>query len=102
VDTPREFFESLEANAADSPKASSLNAKYLFDVAGAGKWVVDVENGQVSVREGEGEADATIEASEETFMKIVNREQNPATAFMTGKLKVRGDMGAAMKLQQLF
>ena len=35
-------------------------------------------------------------------MKIINGDQNPTTAFMTGKLKVSGDMGNAMKLQQLF
>jgi putative sterol carrier protein len=102
VENARQFFESLEARAAESSKVSGLTAKYLFDVAGAGKWVVDVENGNVSVHEGEEEADATIEASEETFMKIVNGEQNPTSAFMTGKLKVRGDIGQAMKLQQLF
>jgi putative sterol carrier protein len=102
VDTAREFFESLETRASQSSKASGLTAKYLFDVSGAGKWVVDVENGRVAVREGDESADATIEASEETFMKIVNREQNPTTAYMTGKLKIRGDVGAAMKLQQLF
>jgi putative sterol carrier protein len=102
VESVREFFESLEARSAASSKPSTLTAKYLFDVSGAGKWVVDVDNGTVKVREGDGDADTTIQASEETFMKIVNREQNPTTAFMTGKLKVRGDMGAAMKLQQLF
>ncbi len=99
---PREFFETLERRAADSSKASGLNATYLFDIVGAGKWTVRVENGNVSVQEGGEDAPTTIEASEETFMKIVNGEQNPTSAFMTGKLKVRGDMGQAMKLQQLF
>ena len=102
ADSPRQFFESLERRAGASSKAAGLTASYLFDIAGAGKWTVQVENGHVSVREGGDSAATTIEASEQTFMKIVNREQNPTTAFMMGKLKVRGDMGQAMKLQQLF
>ena len=56
----------------------------------------------VSVTEGGGEADTTITTSEESFMAIVRGEQNPTTAYMTGKLKIKGDMGAAMKLQKLF
>jgi len=36
------------------------------------------------------------------FEKIVSGEQNATTAYMTGKLKIKGDMGAAMKLQKLF
>ena len=102
ADNAREFFETLEARAGDSSKAAGLNASYLFDISGAGKWTVRVENGKVSVREGEGEADTTISASDEMFVKIVNGEQNPTSAFMTGKLKVSGDLGNAMKLQQLF
>ena len=51
---------------------------------------------------GRGAADATIETSAETFEKIVSGEQNPTTAYMTGKLKIKGDMGAAMKLQKIF
>ena len=35
-------------------------------------------------------------------MKIANGEANPTTAYMTGKLKIKGDMGAALKLQKLF
>ncbi len=98
----REFFEGLEARAGESSKAAGLNATYLFDIDGAGKWIVRVENGQFSVQEGEGDADTTISASDETFMRIVNGEQNPTTAYMTGKLKIAGDMGAALKLQKLF
>jgi putative sterol carrier protein len=102
ADNAREFFETLEARSGDSSRAAGLNATYLFDISGAGKWTVRVVNGQVSVQEGEGEADTTISASDETFLKIVNGEQNPTSAFMTGKLKVSGDLGNAMKLQQLF
>ena len=100
--TAREFFESLEARAAESSKAAGLNATYLFDIDGAGKWTVRVENGKPTVSEGESDAATTISASEDTFLRIVNGEQNATTAFMTGKLKVRGDMASAMKLQQLF
>ena len=56
----------------------------------------------VTVTEGESEADVRLTASEENFNKIVAGELNPTTAYMTGKLKVKGDMGAAMKLQKLF
>ena len=49
-----------------------------------------------------GDADCTIRASEETLVKIARGEANPTTAYMTGKLKIKGDIGAAMKLQKLF
>ena len=51
---------------------------------------------------GDGDADATIAASEDTFQQIASGDLNATTAYMTGKLKVRGDMGAAMKLSRLF
>jgi putative sterol carrier protein len=102
AENARQFFETLEARAGDSSKVAGLNATYLFDIDGAGKWIVRVENGQVSVQEGQGDADTTISASEETFMRIVDGEQNATSAFMMGKLKVSGDLSNAMKLQKLF
>ena len=102
AENARQFFETLEARAGHSSKAAGLNATYLFDIDGAGKWIVRVENGQVSVQEGQGDADTTISASEETFMRIVDGEQNATSAFMMGKLKVSGDLSNAMKLQKLF
>jgi putative sterol carrier protein len=101
ADSTRDFFESLPTRVSQD-KTAGMNNSYLFDIEGAGKWLVAVEDGAVSVREGEGDADATISTSEETFEKIRSGEQNPTTAYMTGKLKIKGDMGAAMKLQKLF
>jgi putative sterol carrier protein len=97
----RDFFDSLESRA-DPSKLAGMSNSYLFDIEGEGQWLVTVADGGVSVAEGTGDADATISTSGETFEKIVAGEQNPTTAYMTGKLKVKGDMGAAMKLQKLF
>lgn len=97
----REFFESLESRA-DPAKTAGVNNSYLFDIEGAGRWKVDVRDGSVSVTEDGDDADVTLTASAEDFEKMVSRELNPTTAYMTGKLKVKGDMGAAMKLQKLF
>jgi putative sterol carrier protein len=98
---PREFFETLESRV-DPSKTAGMNNSYVFEIEGAGTWHVDVADGTIKVTEGGGEADVTIHASEETFKAIASGEQNPTTAYMTGKLKIDGDMGAAMKLQKLF
>ncbi len=97
----KEFFDGLEARV-DPSKTAGMKNSYLFEIEGAGTWKVDVDDGAVKVTEGSGEADVTISTSEETFENIASGEQNPTSAYMTGKLKVKGDMGAAMKLQKLF
>jgi putative sterol carrier protein len=79
-----------------------MNNSFAFDIADVGAWTVTVADGVVSVEEGEHAADCTLSASEETLLKIASGEANPTTAYMTGKLKIKGDMGAALKLQKLF
>jgi putative sterol carrier protein len=102
ADSVSEFFNGLAAKA-DPEKLAGMNNSYLFDIEGAGQWYVAVADGAVNVTEGGGgDADTTISTSEETMLAVVKGEQNPTTAYMTGKLKIKGDMGAAMKLQKLF
>ena len=101
AESVQEFFAGL-ASRADQSKTAGMTNSYVFDIEGAGVWKVAVDNGSVAVTEGGGDADATISASQETFEKIIAGEQNPTSAYMTGKLKLKGDMGAAMKLQKLF
>ena len=97
----REFFETLESRV-DASKTAGVNKSYVFDIDGAGVWKVDVTDAGVNVTEGGTDGDVTIRASEDTFRAIASGEQNPTTAYMTGKLKVDGDMSAALKLQKLF
>jgi putative sterol carrier protein len=97
----KEFFDGLESRA-DPAKTAGVNNSYVFDIEGEGQWKVDVRDGTVSVAEGGGDADVTITTSADNWEKIVSGEMNPTTAYMSGKLKIKGDMGAAMKLQKLF
>ena len=72
----------------------------LADVVAAttevGRTVVVTEGGEPD------RTDATIRTSGEVFEQLVSGKQNPATAYMTGKVKVDGDLGAVLKLQKLF
>jgi putative sterol carrier protein len=97
----QEFFEGLPARVSPE-RIAGVNNTYVFEIEGAGTWTVTLADGTLTVAEGAGEGDCTISATEENFQKIVAGEQNPTTAYMTGKLKIKGDMGAAMKLQKLF
>ncbi|MGH3127206.1 MAG: SCP2 sterol-binding domain-containing protein [Gaiellaceae bacterium] len=99
--TAQEFFDALPSRVSPD-RIEGMNNTYVFDIEGAGTWTVKVADGAVTVTDGAEEADCTFSASEETFEKIASGEQNATTAYMTGKLKIKGDMGAAMKLQKIF
>jgi putative sterol carrier protein len=98
----REFFDGLESRVVPA-RLDGLDQRYRFEIDGEGTWLVVVRDGAVSVTEdGAGDADATIGASAETFDRMTDGRQNPTTAYFTGKLRVTGDLGAALKLQRLF
>lgn len=65
-----------------------------FDIEGEGCVMMD----DSGARAGDEEADVTLSADPETFQAIIEGETNPTSAFMSGKLKIDGDMGMAMKL----
>lgn len=96
----REFFESLPSRA-NGKNAAGLDASYVFVIDGAGTWTVKIEDGKVAVSEGDAGGDCTISTSEAIFEKVVDGRQNPLTAYMTGKVKIRGDIGKAMKLKEV-
>ena len=100
--TARAFFEGLETRGGATGLAG-VDQSFRFEIDGEGTWHVAVHDGKIAVTEGGDEpADATIHTSADVFERIVSGEQNPAMAYMSGKVKVEGDLGAVMKLQKLF
>lgn len=85
-----------------SNAVTALNAKMDGGFDGLAKFVVEGEGAimidQTGARAGDEDADVTLTASRETFEGILNGDENPTAAFMTGKLTIDGDMGKAMQL----
>lgn len=102
--TPKEYFEQKipENLKSRAEKISSINAIYEFQLngAGGGTWTLDLTAPGGKVCEGSsGKANCTITMEAENFVKMTLGQLNPQMAFMTGKLKVAGNMGLALKLQ---
>jgi putative sterol carrier protein len=101
VPTAKEIFEAMPAQIP-AENTAGITHTYLFEIKDVGTWLMDVNDGKLTVTEGEAEADVRIGMSEEVFQKLIARQQNPVTGVMTGKIKVHGDMTAARKLGQIF
>jgi putative sterol carrier protein len=82
---------------------AKINAVYQFNIAGpnGGAWSVDCTNGGAISQGTAAAARCTVAMAEGDFLNVVNGKLNPQMAFMSGKLKIQGDMGLAMKLQQI-
>jgi putative sterol carrier protein len=77
---------------------SGLGKTLKFDFKGAG--VIHIDGG--SVTNEDRPADCTILVSQDDFEDLARGRLDPAMALMRGRLKVRGDMTVAMKLQSMF
>jgi len=99
-----EIMQRLPA-AFDPARAQGLKANVQFDFSSDGgkKYVVRIDDGVCTVEEGEiANPDAALVASQATYLAVAEGRLNVATAFMTGKLKVKGNMQLLMRFQQIF
>ena len=99
--TVREFFEQVPGRVGPE-QARALDASYRFDIEGAGSWRLESDGERVVVTESDAPADCVVKADEATFLGIVDGRQGAMGAYMTGKIRVEGDLGLAMRLRDLF
>ena len=86
-------------------KAGSTAAVIQFDLTGdnAGKWFIKIADGHATSGQGEVEVpNLTFLADSRDFVKIFTNQLDPTAAFMSGKLKIKGDMGLAIRMQSMF
>ncbi|XP_038066963.1 hydroxysteroid dehydrogenase-like protein 2 isoform X1 [Patiria miniata] len=98
-------FESIQGLLGETYVAGT-QAVYQFELKGdeAGQWFLDLKNGAGSAGSGappEGAADVTMKMDSADFVKMFQGEIKPTAAFMSGKLKMEGDLMKAMKLETL-
>jgi putative sterol carrier protein len=88
----------------DPAKISGANGVFQFNLSGdnGGSFYVKIADGKAELGEGTYDnPDVTISVSADNLLKMMEGKLNGTTAFMTGKLKVKGNMALAMKLQAL-
>ena len=97
--TVKGFFEGLTEKLNAAPeKLAGMNCVYQFRIADSA-WSVRLADGKAGVAEGEAASPScTVTMAEADFLDLVSGKLNGQMAFLTGKLKVAGDMGLALKL----
>jgi putative sterol carrier protein len=86
-------------------RAAGVSAVIQFKVTGAeaGSWNITVKDGKCAVAEGEAASpNVTINTPSDVWLKILRRELDGATAFMSGQFTFTGDMGILMQMGSWF
>lgn len=89
-----DYLQEAATQLNEKMAGADFDGSAKFAVEGMGAIMLDGSG----VRVGDEEADVTLSADADTFQAIFSGDINPTSAFMSGKLKIDGDMGAAMKL----
>ena len=102
--TPAEIFKEMPANL-NADAAKGMNSTIQFNLSGdnGGQWYVSIKDGKAEVHQGTApSANMTLSMTAQDYVDMITGKLNGQMAFMSGKLKISGDMGLAMKMQTLF
>jgi sterol carrier protein 2 len=94
--------QAAQRIAQDADRARQVGAVFRFvvDGTGGGNWLVDLRQ-DLGVREGGGDSDCVVAMSVDDFVALFDGRVSAQELFFTGRLKVTGDMGCAVKLDSL-
>lgn len=104
ADQVKEIFNAMPANL-NADAAKGLNAVIQFNLTGdgGGNYYVTIKDGTCTVTEGTHQSpNMTMTMAAQDYVDMIAGKLNGQMAFMSGKLKIAGDMGLAMKMQSLF
>jgi len=102
--TPQQVFDSMRGSFQPT-KAKGVHARYQWDLSGpeGGQWWIDVDDGKYKM--GKGRIDnpnVTFVAKDKDWVAVSNHQMGGTWAYLTGRLKIRGDQGLARKLGEIF
>jgi predicted lipid carrier protein YhbT len=101
--TGKELIERLGAKISKDPAvAANFGAiyKFILEGDGGGTWIVNMKDAP-GARAGDGAADCTITLGSHDFVELVEGRANGQQLYFQGKLRIDGNLGLALKLQNL-
>jgi len=101
--TMAELFEAMPARL-NTAAAAKVNKTVQWNIMGddPGVWAIQINDGAARlIPDGVEKPDVTFTVNSQDWLTIAEGKLNAMNAFMTGKLKIAGDMGLAMKVPQL-
>lgn len=100
----KEILNKLVGKLENPNELAGLDGVYEFHITGEDTTTfhLTVHQGQGKIEQGEhGTPDITLSATAKNLLALLNGQLNPTMSFITGKLKIKGDMALALKLQDL-
>ena len=102
--TPQDVFDAMRGSFQPA-KAKGVHARYQWDLSGpnGGQWWIEVNDGTYKM--GKGQIDhpnVTFRASDKDWVAICHDQLSGTWAYLSGRLKVRGDQAVARKLGEMF
>src|SRR5215813_4333683 len=102
--TPQQVFDSMRGSF-QSTKAKGVHARYQWDLSGpqGGQWWIDVNDGTYKMGKGRiPNPSVTFVATDKDWVAVSNHQMGGTWAYLTGRLKIRGDQALARKLGEIF
>ena len=102
--TPQGVFDAMRGSFQPA-KAKGVHARYQWDLSGpnGGQWWIEVNDGTYKM--GKGKIDnpsVTFVATDKDWVAVSNHQLGGTWAYLSGRLKIRGDQGIARKLGEIF
>jgi putative sterol carrier protein len=102
--TPQQVFDGMR-QSFQGEKAKGVHARYQWELTGpnGGEWWIDVDDGKYKMGKGKiSNPSVTFVAKDKDWVAVSNGKLGGTWAYMTGRLKIRGDQGLARKLGEIF
>ena len=104
VTTPREFFEKVLPARFNPSKAAGVDVIVQLNISGpnGGDWIVTIKDQKLKVHEGiHTSPTMVIGVTEKDYMDLMNGKISAERAFLSGKLKFKGNLVQALKLRDM-